>query len=70
MFKLVALLFLLANPEEPITAMSYNQKTFPSKDTCAAFVKDGTATAPLEKAAAEQSLAVKFVCVEAEDNTI
>lgn len=70
MFKLVAFLFLLANPEEPVSAMTYNQQKFQTKAECTAFMEAGTVTAALEKAAAAQSMAVKFQCVEAEDNSI
>lgn len=70
MFKLVAFLFLLANPEEPVSAMTYNQQKFSTAQECTAFMEAGTVTAALEKAAAAQSMAVKFQCIEAEDNSI
>lgn len=70
MFKLVAFLFLLASPEEPVSAMTYNQQKFQTKAECTAFMEAGTVTAALERAAAAQSMAVKFQCMEAEDNSI
>lgn len=71
MFKLVALLFLLSNPEEPVTALTYNQQKFSTAQECKAFIESGPpAAAQIAKAAAAQSMGVKFGCVEEEDNSI
>lgn len=73
MFKLVAFLFLAANPSEPIGQMTYNQAVFPSEEVCAAFVETDVgkaAVGSIQTMAQGRSLAVKFACVKAEDNTI
>ena len=72
MFKLIAFLFLASNPE-PVTAMTYNQVEFPSKEACMAFGDTETGKAAMEQVEAiaeKHSYKVKYACVKAEDNTI
>lgn len=73
MFKLVAFLFLAANPSEPIGQITYNQTNFPTTEACRAFVETDAgkaATGAIEMIARHRSLDVKYACVKAEDNTI
>ena len=73
MFKLVAFLFLVSSPEQPIHAMTYNQSAFPSEAECREFLDtdDGKAVSgSLKMMGYGQGLLVKFACVEAKDNTI
>ena len=72
MFKLVAFLFLAANPD-PVGSMTYNEPPFASEELCTTFMESDegkAATGLIERAANARSLAVKFACVEAKDNTI
>ena len=73
MFKLVAFLFLVSAPEEPVHAMTYNQNAFPSEEVCREFLdtNDGKAAAgAMKMMAAGNGLIVKFACLEAKDNSI
>jgi len=73
MFKLVAFLFLAANPAEPVGAMTYNQAEFASKDACSEFMETDagkSAIGGIQSMAHARSISVKFSCVKAEDNTI
>lgn len=71
MFKLVAVLFLLASPDEPATVMTYNQQKFSTAKECEAFIESRHAAITQVEAAAEgQPMGARFVCVEAEDNSI
>jgi hypothetical protein len=73
MFKLVAFLFLITAPEEPVHAMTYNQSAFPSEEACRGFLDtdDGKATSDsIKMMGYGQGLLVKFACLEAKDNTI
>ena len=73
MFKLVAFLFLVSSPEQPIHAMTYNQSAFPSEAECRGFLDtdDGKAVSgSLKMMGYGQGLLVKFACIEAKDNTI
>jgi hypothetical protein len=73
MFKLVAFLFLITAPEEPVHAMTYNQSAFPSEEACRGFLEtdDGKATSgSIKMMGYGQGLLVKFACLEAKDNTI
>ena len=77
MFKLIAILFLAANPE-PLGVMEYGGKDFPSEKACMEFVKssDGKKLMkPAVDAAKTKSATVKFACAQPkakknEDNTI
>ena len=70
-FKLIAFLFLMSAPEEPVASMNYNQGTFPGREECEKFVESGNpAIVSLAKAAADRQMIVKFACVKTEDNTI
>jgi hypothetical protein len=71
MFKLVAVLFMLASPDEPVTAMSYNQQKFATAKECELFVGSRPAAITQIKSAAKtQAMGARFVCVETEDNSI
>lgn len=74
MFKLVAFLFLIMNPNDPpVHAMTYNQSSFPTEEECRAFLdtNDGKAAAgAIATMAHGHGLAVRFACIEAKDNTI
>ena len=72
-FKLVAFLFLISSPEEPVHAMTYNQSAFPTEAACREFLDtdDGKAVSgSLKMMGYGQGLLVKFACIEAKDNTI
>jgi hypothetical protein len=73
MFKLVAFLFLITAPEEPVHAMTYNQSAFPNKDSCSEFLTtdEGRAFAgSMTMAGYSQGIMVQFACLEAKDNSI
>lgn len=78
MFKLIAVLFTVANgvpSERPSGFMAYNQEAFSSKEACMKFAETDagkSAIGEIETAAKSQELAVKFACVKSktEDNTI
>lgn len=73
MFKLVAFLFLVTAPEQPVHAMTYNQSAFDSEEACKAFLEtdDGKAVSgSIKMMGLGQGLLVKFACIEAKDNTI
>lgn len=74
MFKLVAFIFAITNPTEPIGGLTYNRAAFPSPEACGEFIKsdEGQAmTLPIRSAAENsQRLRVALVCVATEDNTI
>jgi hypothetical protein len=73
MFKLVAFLFLVTGPEEPVHAMTYNQNTFPSETACREFLdtdEGKAAQGSIRMMGYGQGLLVKFACLEAKDNTI
>ena len=74
MFKLVAFIFAITNPTEPLGGLTYNRGAFPSQEACSAFIEsdEGLAlTLPIKMAAENsRSLRVAFVCVATEDNTI
>jgi hypothetical protein len=73
MFKLVAVLFLITAPEEPVHALTYNQSAFPSEEACSGFLEtdDGKAVSgSIKMMGYGQGLLVKFACIEAKDNTI
>jgi hypothetical protein len=73
MFKLVAFLFLVTAPEQPVHAMTFNQSAFPSEEACKAFLDtdDGkAASGSMKMMGYGQGLLVKFACIEAKDNTI
>jgi hypothetical protein len=73
MFKLVAFLFLITAPEEPVHAMTYNQAAFPSEESCREFLDTDAgkaASGSIKMMGFGQGLLVKFSCIEAKDNTI
>ena len=74
MFKLVAFLFVIMNPNDPpVHAMTYNQNPFPSEEECRAFLDTDAgkaASGAIAMMAHGRGLAVKFACVEAKDNSI
>jgi hypothetical protein len=73
MFKLVAFLFLITAPDQPVHAMTYNQSAFPTEEVCKAFLDtdDGkAASGSMKMMGYGHGLLVKFACIEAEDNTI
>ena len=74
MFKLVALLFLVTSPEQPVHAMTYNQSSFPTKEACEEFfVEDDDGrifSRSMKMMAMTSGLVVKLTCLEAKDNTI
>jgi hypothetical protein len=73
MFKLVAFLFLVTAPEEPVHAMTYNQSAFPSEQACTEFLEtdDGKAVLGVITMMGQmRGMTVKFACLEAKDNTI
>lgn len=73
MFKLVAFLFLITAPEEPVHALTYNANTFPSEAVCREFLDtdEGKAAAgAIKMMGYGQGLLVKFARLEAKDNTI
>jgi hypothetical protein len=73
MFKLVAFLFLITAPEEPVHAMTYNANTFPSEEVCREFLETDAgkaAVGSIKMMGLGQGLLVKFTCIEAKDNSI
>lgn len=76
MFKLIAILFLVTNgsvSDQPSHIMTFNHSSFDTEDSCMEFIttEDGRlATTALGLAALGQGVAVKFTCVQAQDNTI
>lgn len=73
MFKLVAFLFLVTSPEEPVHSMTYNRSSFPTEAACKGFLEteDGKAAAgSIKMMRYGQGLLVKFACVEMQDNSI
>jgi hypothetical protein len=76
MFKLIAALFVVTNgvpAEAPTHVMTYNHSTFETEESCMEFIGTETgraATFAISMAARSQGIAVKFVCVEAKDNSI
>ncbi len=73
MFKLVAFLFLITAPEEPVHSMTYNKSEFSSEAACREFLdtNDGkAASGALKMMGYGQGLLVKFACLEAKDNSI
>lgn len=73
MFKLVAFLFLITAPEQPVHAMTYNQSAFPSEEACRQFLDtdDGkSVSGSIKMMGFGQGLMVKFACIEAKDNSI
>jgi hypothetical protein len=74
MFKLVAFLFLIMNPNgPPVSAMTYNESGFASEQECMAFLETDAgkaASGAIAVMAHGHGLAVKLACIEAKDNTI
>jgi len=73
MFKLVAFLFLMNSPEQPVHAMTYNQSTFETEEACVGFLEtdDGkSVSGSIKMMGLGNGLLVKFACIEAKDNTI
>lgn len=74
MFKLVAFLFVIMNPNDsPVHAMTYNQSSFPSEEECRGFLDTEAgraASGSIAMMAHGHGLAVKFACIEAKDNSI
>lgn len=73
MFKLVAFLFLVTSPEQPVHAMTYNQSAFPSEEACTGFLdtdEGKVVSGSIKMMGYGQGLLVKFACIEAKDNTI
>jgi hypothetical protein len=73
MFKLVAFLFLITAPEEPVHAMTYNQSAFPTEEACQAYLEttDGKAViGTINMMGHMRGMIVKFACLEAKDNSI
>lgn len=73
MFKLVAFLFLINSPEEPVHALTYNHSAFPTEEACKSFLDtdDGKAVSgAIKMMGYGQGLLVKFACIEAKDNSI
>ena len=73
MFKLVAFLFLVTSPEEPVHAMTYNQSAFPTEEECKGFLDTDAgkaAAGSIKMMGYGQGLLVKFQCIESKDNTI
>lgn len=75
MFKLVAVLFLVANgvpSKEPAVALAYHE-TFKTQKECEDFTKTPDAKAAhkaITQAAKKQSMVVKFTCSKFEDKTV
>jgi hypothetical protein len=77
MFKLIAILFMAANPE-PVGVMEYKGKDFLSEKACMDFVKSADGKKLLkaaQDAAKTRSATVKFACAQPkakknEDNSI
>jgi hypothetical protein len=76
MFKLIAILFMAANPD-PVGVMEYKGKDFLSEKACMEFVKSADGKKLLKtahEAAKTRSATVKFACAQPkaknEDNTI
>jgi hypothetical protein len=77
MFKLIAILFIAANPE-PVGVMEYKSKDFLSEKACMEFVKSADGKKLLKAAsdaAKTRSATVKFACAQSkakknEDNSI
>lgn len=77
MFKLIAILFMAANPE-PVGVMEYKGRDFLSEKACMEFVKSADGKKLMKSAqdaAKTRSATVKFACAEPkakknEDNTI
>lgn len=76
MFKLIAALFVVTNgapAEHPAHIMTYNHATFETEESCKGYLdtNDGkAAVTAIGLAAISRGIAVKFSCVQAEDNTI
>jgi hypothetical protein len=76
MVKLIAILFMAANPE-PVGVMEYKGKDFLSEKSCMEFVKSADGKKLMkaaQDAAKTRSATVKFACAEkkakADDGTI
>jgi hypothetical protein len=78
MFKLIAVLFAVANgvpSEKPIGVLSYNQKTFPTEKSCVEFAETDEGKAERQKVSrivqAQRGAIMAVVsCAKAEDNSI
>jgi hypothetical protein len=73
MFKLVAFLFLITAPEEPVHSLTYNANAFPSEAVCREFLdtdEGKAASGAIKMMGYGQGLLVKFACLEAKDNSI
>ena len=76
MFKLIAALFIVTNgapAEHPTHIMTYNHSTFETEDSCKEFLDTDVgkaATTAIGISAISRGIAVKFSCIQVEDNTI
>jgi len=78
MFKFVAVFFLLTNgvpSDKPAGVLTYNQKTFPTEEACAAFpeTEAGKAAVGYVNSLVESKkgeISVRLGCQKVEDNTI
>jgi hypothetical protein len=76
MFKLIAALFIVTNgapAEHPAHIMTYNHATFETEESCKDYLETDMGRAAITAiglSAISRGIAVKFSCVQAEDNTI